>query len=67
MSSREDALLFNRWQRAADDLGLELDEAFELRLGSGATVQCALRVRHFGAEHGMLLLTTYDVVEQLVD
>ena len=50
-------LLVQYWREAARDLGLDVEAPFVLLLPSGGEVRARLLLRHFGAVHGMLVVT----------
>jgi hypothetical protein len=47
------------WRAAALDLALELEAPFSIQLPSGATVNAVGRLGHFGARHGMIIVSDF--------
>ena len=54
--------LLEFWQKAAIDLGLQLDVPFSFLLPSGRRLEALLLVKQFGAERGMLIFGSFDDV-----
>jgi hypothetical protein len=55
-------LLVEHWREAARDLGLNLEAPFVLLLPSGGEVPARLLLRHFGAAHGMIVVTDFEAI-----
>ena len=55
------------WEQAVKDLGFKIITPFCLDLPSGNRVEAELLVLQFGAEKGMLIVTSYNQVSHLVD
>ncbi len=55
------------WAQAATDLGLEVDVPYTIRLPSGAFVNARVRLRNFGCDSGMLVVSDYSSISMLLD
>ena len=59
-----------QWKQTAARLGLDVDCPFSLSVGDGR-VTVPVRLKHFGGQHGMLLVTDFSLIrscaQELVD
>ena len=53
--------------KACDALGLRADLAYVATLSDGQEVQTVARIRNLGAEHGMLVVRSYEDVRPFAD
>lgn len=53
--------------RAAIACGLEIKLDVPLRLPSGRTVVALVHIEGLGAKNGMIIVTSFDAVEELID
>jgi len=58
-----DMLAIGYWQRAAQDLGLDVVAPFRLTLSDGASMEFVALVKSFGTPGGMLVHTDYDALK----
>jgi len=49
------------WRRISTELGVEIEIPFQVSLPN-RTIHAQLLVKSFGAEHGMLIVTDYELV-----
>jgi hypothetical protein len=54
--------LLEKWEKARDDLGLEIVAPFEVELSDKTKVCANFLVKNFGAKNGMLIFTDYAIV-----
>ena len=57
---------WNDWDIAGQELGLELITPFEICISGGHKIHAEFLVKSFGARNGMLIITSYDVVQPYV-
>ena len=60
MDAASRALLGAQWQRAAEELKIEIQVPFKLEAPDGALYEFACLLPQFGAPHGMLLDVRYE-------
>lgn len=53
--------------KACGSLGLKADMAYVVNIGDGHEVRAIARIRGLGAEHGMLVVRSYDEVRPFTD
>ena len=59
--------LLTFWQRAADELGFELDVPFILTLPSGHELEALMLIRRFGGTNGMLIFGEFKEIQPYAD
>jgi hypothetical protein len=57
------SVTWHDWSEAERDLGLELIEPFDVKIGDEITVHAQFLVKNFGHHQGMLVFTNFDTVE----
>lgn len=61
------SILIEHWQSAGIELGIEVVSPFQLVLQNGITLKIDLLIKNFGAEHGMLIVTDYNLISKFTD
>ena len=61
------SLLADSIERACNELGLQSDIGFEVKLDGGHTIRTKARVRDFGAPQGMLIVSEFKIIKLFRD
>lgn len=61
--NHKDNEVIKAWKEAAKDLGLKIQSPFLLKTDNGKEYEYGLLIEDFGSERGILVLTTYEKMD----